>query len=96
MTIGEIVPVEMKFLGCSFSRFAIPTVRENHAAIVPEKRLDLIHAVSSEWLSAFSQFLVSEREGCIWPQRHGLHYPYPAAIAKEQKDVAAVAGDMMS
>jgi hypothetical protein len=28
--------------------------------------------------------------------RHGLHYPYPKAIAKEQKDVADVAGDMMN
>jgi len=29
-------------------------------------------------------------------RRHGLHYPYPKAIAKEQKDVAAVAPDMMN
>jgi len=28
-------------------------------------------------------------------RHHGLHYPYPKAIAKEQKDVAAVARDMM-
>jgi len=28
--------------------------------------------------------------------RHGLHYPYPKAIAKEQKDVADVARDMMN
>src|SRR6202021_4229002 len=52
VAIGEIVPVEMKFLGRSFSRFAVPTVRENHAAIVPEQRLYLSHAAQSAWLSA--------------------------------------------
>lgn len=36
-------------------------------------------------------FFALERRAVSKPQRHGLHYPYPAAIAKEQKDVAAVA-----
>jgi hypothetical protein len=30
------------------------------------------------------------------PHHLGLHYPYPKAIAKEQKDVADVAGNMMN
>ena len=40
----------------------------------------------------FPHFLASECAMSTWSSPIGLHYPYPEAIAKEQKDVAAVGG----
>ena len=47
MAIFEIGPVEMEFLDSEATRIAVPAIGEDDAAVVPEKRGDLRHEISS-------------------------------------------------